>query len=64
MQDEVIDLMLEKATDTGVTREMIFAMRWLDVEEAYRSLGWKVNYEKPGYGDSGKAHFIFSIKKA
>lgn len=37
----------------------IFRSGWLDIENAYRAVGWKVVYDKPGYCESYKAHFTF-----
>ena len=37
----------------------IFAEGWLNVEEVYRKLGWKVEYDKPGYNESYGAFWIF-----
>jgi len=54
-QEDVVALMVEK----GLNREEIFAKRWLDVERAYRSVGWKVSHDKPGYNESYPAIFIF-----
>jgi hypothetical protein len=37
----------------------IFAEGWLNVEEVYRKLGWKVEYDKPGYNESYGAFWVF-----
>ena len=44
------------------TRSRIFAEGWLNVEEAYREQGWKVEYDKPGYNESYGAYFTFRSK--
>lgn len=37
--------------------------RWLDFEPVYRSQGWNVFYDKPGYNeDSYPSRFQFSVK--
>ena len=59
LQDDLIDEILEVAPDY-VTRQMLFDKYWLDVEETYRKVGWKVEYDKPGYNESYKANFTFS----
>lgn len=46
----------------GMSRHEIFDSGMLNVEEAYRAMGWKVEYEKPGYNESGEAYFTFSTR--
>lgn len=45
----------------GFTHARIDSEGLLNVEEAYRSKGWKVVYESPGYNESGGASFEFSL---
>ena len=59
LQNDLIDEILEVAPD-NVTRQMLFDKNWLDVEETYRKVGWKVVYDKPGYCETYKANFTFS----
>ena len=54
-QDEVVTLMVTKGLDVND----IFDKGWLNVEEAYRQVGWKVEYDKPGYNESYPAIFEF-----
>ena len=58
-QNEVVALMVEK----GLRREQIFDNGWLDVEDAYRAAGWKVEYDKPGYCETYPATFTFTRKR-
>lgn len=44
----------------GFTRGTIYDKNWLNFEEAYRRMGWKVVYDKPGYSESYDAHWIFT----
>lgn len=53
-QTEVVSLIEEQNT-------LDFAWRWLDVEPKYRSLGWKVEYNKQAYYEQGRSYFVFSI---
>lgn len=46
-----------------INRQLIFANHWLDVEVIYEQAGWTVEYEKPGYNESGEAFFTFSKGK-
>ncbi len=43
----------------GLRRALIFQKGWLNVEDAYREAGWKVEYDKPGYNESYPASFRF-----
>ncbi len=58
-QDEVVDLMVKK----GLEREEIFDNGWLNVEDIYRSAGWVVRYDKPGYDEDYSAYFTFESKE-
>lgn len=42
------------------TRKEIFESGYLNIEEAYRAAGWDVEYDKPGYNESGEAKFVFT----
>lgn len=57
-QDEVITLILARAPG-GIDRASVFDNHWLDVERFYEKAGWNVEYDKPAYSESYKAHFIF-----
>ncbi len=58
-QDELLEALQAKGLDRGE----IFKRGWLNIEGMYRSIGWKVTYDKPGYNESGRACFIFEVKK-
>mgnify|MGYP003512507362 CR=1 FL=1 len=47
----------------GVTREQVYEKHYLDVEDIYREVGWKVEYDQPGYCESYDATFTFTAKK-
>ncbi len=57
-QEDVIQRIYDKMENT--TREIIYSNNWLDVESLFRLFGWKVKYDKPGYNENYRAHFIFS----
>lgn len=59
LQNEVMSV-LERQ---GMNRREVFKNHWLDVEESYREKGWKVEYDKPGYNESGEAYFVFRTPK-
>lgn len=39
-----------------------FVEHWLDVESVYRTAGWRVDYDKPGFNESYEAFFVFEKK--
>lgn len=43
--------------------DLAFDIKWLDFEELYRSVGWNVEYDKPGYNESYEATFKFTKKE-
>lgn len=47
----------------GMNRREIYDRHWLDVEDSYRALGWKVLYDKPGYNETYDAFFEFHAPK-
>ena len=57
-QEEIVTALVAK----GYNRNEIFDRHWLDFEEVYRSAGWKVEYDKPGYNESYDAFFVFTKK--
>lgn len=66
-QEEVITLILEKMSKNEkykmIQKGDIFKNGWLDVEPLFRSLGWIVKYDKPGYDESYSAFFEFKIRE-
>ena len=47
----------------STTAEEIFENGWLDVEVYYRQIGWKVEYDKPGWNEDYEPRFTFSKPK-
>jgi len=43
-----------------VSHDTAFKRGYLDVEDAYRKVGWTVEYDKPGYNENYEANFTFS----
>ena len=56
-QSEVVDLIAAKM---GTTPNTVYQNKWLEIEDIYADAGWKVDYEKPGYCETGRAYFEFS----
>lgn len=56
-QDYIIAKICEKNSE--ISREHIFACRWLDVELIYENCGWNITYDKPGYNETYPATFTF-----
>jgi hypothetical protein len=57
-QDFIMTKVLLEAPE-GMTRDKIFKNKWFDFEAVYRSAGWQVKYDKPGYNESYEAFFEF-----
>lgn len=62
-QDEVITAIIACCTTQLITRKMVFDNHWLDIEAAYREMGWKVEYTKPDYTESFDPYFEFTVKR-
>lgn len=60
-QDKVLDRLDQLFAEKGkmFDREEAFDRHWLDFEEVYRSQGWKVTYDKPGYCESYEPRWVF-----
>ena len=50
MQSEIVDIV--SADPNGISRTDIFNNNYLDFEDMYRAIGWKVKYHKPGCFES------------
>ena len=66
-QDEVIEEIIslygavtERQKDA--LRRQAFNARWLDFESLYQREGWHVVFDKPGYNESYKANWTFTVK--
>lgn len=46
----------------GLDLAAIYDKNWLDFEPAYREAGWRVTYDKPGYNEDYRAHWVFTRK--
>lgn len=60
-QNQLMDEVLKRGPE-GLTRSQVFEAGYLNIEEAYRNVGWKVKYDKPAYYEDYDAYFEF--KKA
>lgn len=66
-QEDVIDRILKYAKNESseyenVTRETIFQRGWLNIEGLYTSIGWKVEYDKPGFNENSTPRFLFTSR--
>ena len=64
---EILSIMNGPATcgivdHVPVTRNDIFAKKWLDVEPIFEKAGWEVSYDSPVYCENYRAYFIFKQK--
>ena len=49
--------------DLNITSTQVMELGYLEIEALYEDYGWKVEYDKPGYNESGKAYFTFKAKR-
>ena len=56
-QDEAVTMITSKL---NIHRSVVFANKWMDVEEAYRQAGWLVEYDKPAYYENYEAYYMFT----
>jgi hypothetical protein len=47
----------------GVTKELLFDNNYLDIEHSYQEVGWKVEFDKPGYNETYEAKYRFYKKR-
>lgn len=58
IQQEIVQRLVSR----GFSQADIFKHHWLDFEPMYRSAGWKVTYDKPGYNEDYEANFVFEAE--
>lgn len=58
-QDEILKELTGDKDCGRFSRQEVFDNGWLDFEDIYREVGWKVTYDKPGYNENYKPYFIF-----
>lgn len=51
---EAVAMMRELSDEDPYTR------RWLDIEDTYRSVGWNVEYDRPGFNEDYDAFYVFT----
>lgn len=56
-QEEAVQRVVEKL---DVSRSWIFECGLLDVEDAYRKVGWTVQFDKPGFNETYEPFFVFT----
>jgi hypothetical protein len=59
MQGDAAHLICQKL---NITSTKLYENGWMDVENAYRKAGWKVEYDKPGYNETYEANYRFTKK--
>lgn len=58
-QDEILNKLTGDEDCGRFNRQTILDKGWLDFEDIYREVGWRVTYDKPGFNDSYRPYFIF-----
>lgn len=59
-QSEVIERILADQID--LDRQTIFSRGWLNIEDVYDAVGWRVVYDKPSYNETYEAYWMFKKK--
>lgn len=59
MVDDAINRIVAKM---HIPRQTLFDKHYLDVEDVYRSAGWKVVFDKPGFNETYKAFYTFEVR--
>lgn len=66
-QKDVVKRIIRKITNSKLLdnesnlNNYLYENHWLDIEDLYRAAGWKVEYEKSGYGENYfEAYFKFT----
>lgn len=54
--------LVEELKKVGISEREALDKGWLDFEDLYRSKGWKVTYDKPGFNESYDARWVFESK--
>jgi len=44
------------------SRKLLFDMHWLDIEPAYREIGWVVDFNSPDYTEDYPSYFVLKMK--
>lgn len=61
-QEKVVDRITElmQVKNESFHRSMIFTRGYLNVEAYYEGVGWKVEYDRPGYCETYDANYTFT----
>ena len=60
-QKHIIDRILRKYPGMEkITTATVYKKHWLDFEDSYRKVGWKVIYDKPGFNEFYEPYFKFT----
>lgn len=59
-QPDLVKLICDN--NQSVSEQDLYDNKWLDFESIFQKSGWKVKYDKPGYGEDYDAYFEF-VKK-
>ncbi len=62
LQNDVVKRVQKKLDEDSRNAGYLMNYTWLNVEEIYEEVGWKVTYDQPGYNESYDATFTFKKK--
>ena len=61
LQKDILNEILR--LNNTLSKDEIFEKKWMDFESIFEKVGWKVEYDKPGYNESYESSFKFTPKK-
>lgn len=60
LQTDIVNEIVARYPGMGdITSQTVYKTHWLDFEDLYRQVGWKVKYDKPGFNEFYEPFFIF-----
>lgn len=62
LQEDVVNLIVEKMGMSRNDKSIIFSKNWLNVEELFIGKGWHVEYDNPAYNETYSASFTFEAR--
>ena len=60
LQKDIVNEIIAKYPGMeDITSQTVYRNHWLDFENLYKQVGWKVEYDKPGFNEFYEPVFIF-----
>ena len=64
LQKDIVHEIIAKypESEVDITSQTVYKNHWLDFEDLYRQVGWKVEYDRPGFNEFYEPIFVFKKK--